>query len=553
MAPQAPDQAELIESAVEREPNDEATQATELQLSAAMSVLQAELTGGSADRDFWLLKPGAGPQVLSLTVLPRVERDLYLTASSADGRSRIELDDGLPGEAESIPNLTVPIEGLLLEVGCRGEDSVPYELTLTPLGSVEGLELEPNDQAQAPMLLTAPAALSAFVNRAGDVDVFSVRTELPSFDLSCTAPVDLALSVRLEHASSVLWQVRVEPGATQSFRRLRGTAEGYLLWVEGLGAARGVPAYRLELSPSVQSDNGEMEPNDQIPQQLPGAGSLKASLSAVSDVDRFLLPVPVAAGSQYLSIRAMAATESGMRLELLDANAQVLAQNSPSKPGSPLIICNYPVGEGAFEIKVSALPETQSLQEMNYELVTLLQSFEYMESEPNGELERATAIPAEAEAKGQIFPAEDVDVFSFEVSVADTEMQRVELRLSDGYMANLAMELKDSGGASISVADRMGYSEGERLVADLPAGRYYVFVSARGEASCTGAYALSLVRQPLAASPIPTTDGASSTQPTTGSVDDAEKVLRLLGDTAADSQREEPGTDPKRPGDDDGF
>jgi serine/threonine-protein kinase len=167
----------------EVERNDVADDATLVASGAAVSgTIGRRIDPGKADRDFFRLvdaaAPGGGDAVaVEVTALPNI--DLGLSLVDAGGRVIATRDEGGMGAPERLRSTRVRGPVIVMVTEAKSATGLPtenvsdrYQLTARVARAAAGIETEPDDAATDAQPIAPGAAVSGWLDRRTDVDVF---------------------------------------------------------------------------------------------------------------------------------------------------------------------------------------------------------------------------------------------------------------------------------------------------------------------------------------------------------------------------------------------
>ncbi|MBN1945512.1 MAG: hypothetical protein JW797_07535 [Bradymonadales bacterium] len=388
-------------------------------------------------------------------------------------------------------------------VAIRGSTAaaMPYRIRLTPALLPEDLPVlgEPNDLNHPLPLRGIPAAVLGFYEGGGDSD----SIEVPASALRSTPAITLEVSplpsarpmLRLYTPERVLV---AEIGAEREGQGVAipnlGPPESHESWllelVEAEGAAVERPYTVSFYQAAAAGQRVELEPND-APAYAMSLGGDPSELTGFfhtpQDRDLFRLEVSTpSAGS------VVAAPDGETDLALIwtppDGVPLVLDFGGVGEAES---FCSRPMGAGVHTIEVSPR-QSRGLGLATYSLRTRLETGD-VELEPNDNPNQPTLQPISRSMRGYIDPETDVDCFSWRtIPPIDTRAaQRVEIQPPTEI--DVALEVLDSEGLQVAVADRNRQGGLERItLGELPAGTYRLVVRGRGGASCDLPYTLTI-------------------------------------------------------------
>lgn len=511
MAPRTPaEQAAAVTDAIpEVEPNDLPEQATRLTWSGRSARASGTLAGGSADIDVVYVPPSPGASTVGVTLTPLGDADLLLGVVARKDTTPVWYDAALAGQTEHLPNLALGSDGTWIYITGRGEQEIAWQLDLEAVTEGGAVEAEPNDTERLAHTLALGTVTTAWINRAGDRDVFRIPPEPPGAGAGATTVTisppgaGRVLDVTLRDDKQVIWHTTVQDNQPATFPGLRPNATGYSLTVELIGDLDKPRLYSIALDRTRSSSPVELEPNDDpvSAQEIdPTLGPLRASIGQRGDRDHYraVFAAPVSADVPHvLSVHVEPADprlDLAANVSLVESGIAATLSTAPA--GEPEILCNVALS-GSETVEVAVMTATEPAADvtlpLDYTLHVTLRPAVGEEIEPNDKHTIANPIEIATPIAGFIHPATDRDVYAFDVpDIAHDPraLATTTLSVAEGYKANLAIELYDAQFLAVSTGDRTGFGEAETLVAQLPAGRYFAVVRSNGLASCSKPYRL---------------------------------------------------------------
>jgi len=501
MAPTDED-ASPQEPSADREPNDTLEQAVELTWQGKTATAKGALSG-EGDIDVFHISSVPGADAFALTLTPNADGDPIVGVTRTKGSKPTYYDNGMAGQNEVVANVGLGTDGTYVAVQRQGGADVSYALEARRLPGVGVNEIEPNDRVAAAQALAPGQTLTAFANRSGDVDVYRIdASQVAPFDVFVTPPTNLSLLIQLANEDKEIWSERTATGTVSAFRGLRpmmGPNAFYTLQITALGEVERSEVYNLSIDLLGITKGIELEPNDELADAQPlvaGEETVKALLVNPSDVDRFVIKVPPVpnAALEVLHLYAAPAPTLDLKLSANFVELGLEEQRNDGVAGQTESICNRTFTPPlTLEVAIQAALSTKEGQGP-YTLYSETWPFDPTkeEGEPNGSTLTASVLTQGQPLKGFVHPAADLDVYRFSIPPSTATTTRAHLELSKGVPMNLKMTVKDAESAVIAKADKGGVGEGEALDVDLPAGDYFVEVSALARANCDVPYELSL-------------------------------------------------------------
>jgi hypothetical protein len=234
----------------EAEPNDKLTEATELPAGKPM----AGILRDSQDRDLYAVK-AARPSRVRVQVTPPLNLDVAVALLDDEGKPALEIDDGGPREAETIPALWVRPPRAVLQVWAPRRQHVSaaasYRITAEvlpePVGAVEH---EPNNStAQATTWPADQLQASGFIHPKKDLDLYRLTAKAESLRLTALPVAKLQLRLELLDAggSPVAASKSVDAQGTIQLDARTEVGTDYLLRVSDTsGSSNAREEYRIK-------------------------------------------------------------------------------------------------------------------------------------------------------------------------------------------------------------------------------------------------------------------------------------------------------------------
>jgi hypothetical protein len=399
-------------------------------------------------------------------------------------------------------------------------------------------EKEPNDDPAAGQLLSPPGGVKGAIDKAGDVDVYSVeiaQAGVLSVKLSALADADLTLEIT-DAAGARL--VISDNGP-------KNTAEGVPNWVAQPGAyrvivrefvkkpakaqkkakakapdagpasdARQAPsaAYTIEaqLGPMPAADE-ELEPNESaaFARELPLPGSARGFVGWRKDRDVWQVRLADVREDEALNIDVDGVAEVALRVAVLDGTEAVLLERQ-GRAGEAVQVKNVAVraGEPHYYVAVSATGRANF--DEKYEVRATVAPLELdEETEPNDDVKRAgllADVPSDTGTRVGYLARGDTDVYKLEAAAAPRELH---LTVEPPSGVDVVLSVVDEAGAPIAPSvDGGGAGAVERLGGVIGAANQAVFVKLTGKAGEGGErYRLRWSAAPVPeATPVPGVD-----------------------------------------------
>lgn len=486
MAP--PSIQEAVQDGQDVEPNNTFLQAVDVTMTGDVMHWAGSLSEG--DVDVWQIKAKAGT-VADILVTPESQVDLMVEYAPTAQASKRYYDVAPAGGAEQLPNIKLTPQGGYVTVRGRNlGETVKYRLSVSRVTSRDGgsvVEAEPNDQRVEGLLVTMPNRVEGAVYPAGDVDYWRVPLSMPSV-IQFAMP-DGGYEVAVEHQGQVIWSSISKHAQILKSNILKSELQEVYVRLKSLEDVGQVNKYTFEVS-ALEKVPDEIEPNNtmELAQKIQGISqSLEFSLSDSADVDIFY--VSLEPGYQYSA--RLVGPESGQ------ARIQVLSSSGLSRGdvlGDGQAICHASLGEdGGLWLKVMPGVGVMSWP-LSYRIVMDAIPVEFVEHEPNQQLEQAQEIAPGGTVKGHIFPVGDVDIYKVvlpEFSGVEGPIGTLNIDVEGGYVAQLRLMLQDAAGYEISQARNSQYSRPIHLAFDAPNGVYTLAVSGSGD-QCVKPYTLKV-------------------------------------------------------------
>lgn len=484
MAP--PSLQESVQEGLDNEPNDSFLQASAVTMTGDVMQWSGTLTGD--DADVFRIQAKAGT-VADITVTPESDFDLTadISASGTDKDNRT-YDTAGPSKPELLPNIKLTPQGTYLTIRGRlaAEKTVKYKVSVTRLSTDTDaqIEMEPNDDQAAAMMLSAPASVNGVLFPSGDQDYFRVHVDTPStvtFDLPQTA-----CEVAIEYQNKPVWSQISRTAQTLRSDLITPEKQDYIVRLRSLESVQEPLKYKLSVI-TLDKIPDEIEPNNTVEkaQTLQGdTQSLAFSLLDDADIDIFRIMVPE---GQICRARLSGPQPSQATLTRISEdgspNRDTLAQD--------MSVCDATPTDGSVLLKVAPGARVTTWP-LSYKILIDLEDAAHVETEPNQSPSQATPLELDHTVAGHIFPAGDIDVYKIalpEFPHVKGPIGTLNIDIEPGYIAELQLRLQDQDGFEISQARSAQLSKPIHLAFDAPNGIYTLLITGAGD-NCLKPYRL---------------------------------------------------------------
>lgn len=463
----------------ETEPNDSAAQATAIALGVDMRPTHGAIEPAE-DVDWYVVQPPSGETwLVDVSVTPvgeSLDAAIYVEVEGEGDFPELLYQVAGPGEAETVPMMSVPAEGRRFFVSGADGSTGAYRVDVSRRLSAGAVEVEPNDFAHVASPLSVPGEVQGVYDRPQDRDIYFVKTDdldpskVYSLEVSSVPGISQTLRIygapQLEAALLELVVAEDRPAIIPNIALASG-AQGLWFVVTAGEAYDRQRGYRLRVieHPPEPEFVVEREPNDSSAgaQIIDFEDVVRAYLHAPGDVDRyrFVLEAPEENEVEYvLDESAPDAGDEGMPEVEADPWAAVPEKEAPEvvaqlnlnplkddhrlvlrwipdvesgerefsleaeEPRESLTVCNHVLGPGAYDVEVRAAESNFSLVNRSYDYELRLRNVAKtpgLEIEPNDAPEESDRLVEGAARVGFISTEGDVDYYAFLVGPAATD------------------------------------------------------------------------------------------------------------------------------------
>jgi hypothetical protein len=369
----------------------------------------------------------------------------------------------------------------------------------TASGTPVVAEKEPNDEPMAGQAVALPGGIKGAIDKAGDVDVYSLEIAQPGvLSVTLTAVADADLTLELTDAGGARLVI--------SDNGPKGIAEGVPNW----SAAPGT--YRVVIREFVKKPAKAKKPKKgaKIPDAGPGNErtvpsapyTLEARLAPPAAADEELEPNESAAFARLLPLPGSAKGFAGWRKdrdvwqvkladvredEALDGTEAVLLERQ-GRAGEAVQIKNVAVRAGEPHYYVAVSVQGRANFSERYEVRATVSPLELdEESEPNDDVKRAgllSEVPSDAGNRVGYLARGDVDVYKLEPAAGPRELH-VTVEPPSGV--DVILSVVDEAGAPVAPSvDAEAAGGVERLPPVIVAAGVTLYVKVTGKAGEAG-------------------------------------------------------------------